>query len=209
MSQGPKSGTAALAAAIAVLVSAPALAGERPGRAELDTNKDGKIDLAEIQAVRPDYTVEKFNEADANRDGQLSAEEWPDRRKHNRFGNVDADKDGNYTLAELQAAHPDLTQEQYAGFDGNSDGKVSRDELKANISDRLFENMDKDGNGGISHSELQAVRSSVTAEKFARMDADGNGLLSKEELRAAHRKNRGHGDGPDQDDKPAEPPNGG
>lgn len=197
----------ALAAAIAMLLTAPALAGGHPGRAELDTNKDGKIDLAEIQAVRPDYTVEKFNAADANRDGQLSAEEWPGHGKHRRFGNLDADKDGNYTLAELQAAHPDLTPERYATFDGNGDGKVSRDEVKSSVSERLFENMDTDGNGGISHSELSAVRSSVTPEKFQRMDADGNGLLSKEEMRAAHRKHRGHGDGPER--KPAESPDGG
>ena len=208
MIHGAKSGRpAALAAAMALLLSAPALAGGHPGRAELDTNKDGKLDLAEIQAVRPDFTVEKFNAADANRDGQLSTEEWPDHRKHRRFGKLDADKDGNYTLAELQAAHPDLTQAQYAGFDGNADGRVSRDELKANIGDRLFENMDKDGNGGISHSEMQSVRSSVTQEKFQRMDADGNGLLSKEEMRAAHRKHGGHGDGPEETS--AESPNGG
>ena len=199
---------AALATAIAALLSTPAFAGGHPDRAEIDVNKDGRIDLAEIQAVRPDYTVEKFNAADANRDGQLTEDEWRSGHgKRRRYGNLDADKDGNFTLEELRAAHPDLTQEKYAGFDGNSDGKVSRDEVKASIGDRLFENMDTDGDGGISHSEMQTVRSSVTPEKFKRMDADGNGLLSKEEMRAAHRKHRGDGDGPEE--KPTEPPSGG
>ena len=208
MIHGSKMGRPALlAAAVAALLSAPAFAGGNPDRSELDANKDGKIDLAEIQAVRPDFTVEKFNAADANRDGQLSAEEWPGHRKHRRYGKLDADMDGHYTLAELQAAHPDLSQETYATFDSNGDGKVSRDEVKVSVGDKLFENMDTDGDGGISQSELQAVRSSVTAEKFARMDADGNGQLSKEEMRAAHRKHRRDGDGPEQ--KPAEPPNGG
>jgi hypothetical protein len=206
MTHGPK--TVLLATTIAALLSAPALAGGHPDRAELDTNKDGQIDLAEIQAVRPDYTVEKFNAADTNRDGQLSADEWPGgHRKHRRYGNLDADKDGHYTLEELRAAHPDLSQETYASFDSDSDGKVSRDEVKVSVGDKLFENMDADGNGGISESEMRSVRSSVTAERFQQMDADGNGLLSKEELRAAHRKHRRHGDGPEQ--KPAEPPNGG
>jgi len=209
MIHGPKMGKpAALAMAIAALLSAPAFAGGHPDRTEIDTNKDGRIDLAEMQAVRPDYTVEKFNAADANHDGQLSDDEWRGGRgKRHRYGHVDADKDGNYTLAELQAAHPDLTQERYASFDGNGDGKVSQDEVRASIGTKLFENMDTDGNGGISHSEMQTVRSSVTPEKFKRMDTDGDGLLSKDELRAAHRKHRHDGDGPEQ--KPAEPSNGG
>ena len=37
-----------LAAAIAVVISAPALAGDK---SKLDTNRDGKIDIAEAQAA--------------------------------------------------------------------------------------------------------------------------------------------------------------
>jgi Ca2+-binding EF-hand superfamily protein len=193
MSQGLKTGHAmTLAAAIAVLLSGPAFAGN-PDRPKLDANGDGKVDLAEAQAARPDFTREKFDAADTNRDGQLSEEELrtlPGKGHH--YGNLDADKDGNYTLEEVRAAHPDLTQEEYSSFDANKDGKVSKDELKLTMSSRMFESMDKDRDGGVSLLEMQAVRSSMTQESFTRMDADGNGLLSMEELRAGHAKHRGH-----------------
>ncbi len=76
MFHGTKTGLAmSLAAAVAVLVSAPALAGN-PDRSKFDVNRDGKVDFAEAQAARPDFTQDQFNKADANRDGQLSDEEW-------------------------------------------------------------------------------------------------------------------------------------
>ena len=65
-------------AIIALIASFPAYAGEHPDRAKLDTNGDGSIDLAEIQARRPDFTIEKFNKADADRNGLLSQDELAD-----------------------------------------------------------------------------------------------------------------------------------
>ena len=121
-------GTKILAAAIAVLVSAPAFAGDK---SKLDTNRDGKVDFAEAQAARPDWTKDQFDKADANRDGILTDAElnaMPGKGHH--YGAVDSDKDGNYSLDEVRATHPNLTQDEYAGWDANKDGKVSKDELK-------------------------------------------------------------------------------
>jgi hypothetical protein len=131
MFHGRKTGhVMGLAVVAAVLVSAPAFSGQ-PDRAKLDTNGDGKVDLAEAQAAMPDFTLDKFNKADANRDGQLSDEEWntlPGKGHH--YGAMDTNKDGNYTLDEVRATHPNLTQQEHAGMDVNKDGKVSKDELK-------------------------------------------------------------------------------
>jgi hypothetical protein len=131
MFHGTKTGLAmGLAAAIAMLASAPVLAGH-PDRAKLDTNGDGKVDFAEAQAAMPDFTQEKFNKADANRDGQLSDDEWrtlPGKGHH--YGAMDTNKDGNYSLEEVRASHPNLTQQEYGNMDVNKDGKVTKDELK-------------------------------------------------------------------------------
>jgi len=183
----------ALVASLALLSSASALADGNPNRPRLDTNGDGSVDLAEMQAARPDFTVEKFNAADANHDGLLSRDEMHGARgkgRHHR--NLDTDGDGNYSFEEMQEAHPDLTQDQYAAFDADKDGKLTRPELKQGFGREMFSRIDKDGSGGVSLSEMQSHRSGATQEDFAKLDTDGNGQLSQDELKAGHNKHRRH-----------------
>lgn len=183
----------ALVASMALLASAAAQAGGNPDRPRLDTNGDGSVDLAEMQAARPDFTVEKFNTADGNGDGLLSRDEL--RAAHGKGGrnkNLDTDGDGSFSFTEMQKAHPDLTQEQYAAFDGDQDGKLTRTELKQGFGREMFSRIDQDGSGGVSLSEMQSHRSGATQEDFAKLDTDGNGQLSREELKAGHKKHRRH-----------------
>lgn len=178
---------------MALLASATALAGGDPDRPRLDTNGDGSVDLAEIQAARPDFTVEKFQAADGDGDGLLSRDEL--RTAHGtarRHRNLDTDGDGSFSLEEMQKAHPGLTQERYAAFDGDKDGKLTRTELKQGFGRELFSRIDADGSGGVSLGELQSHRSGATQEDFAKLDTDGSGQLSAEELQAGHRKHRRH-----------------
>jgi Ca2+-binding EF-hand superfamily protein len=181
----------ALVASMALLASAAAQAGGSPDRPRLDTNGDGSVDLAEIQAARPDFTVEKFNAADGNGDGLLSRDEL--RAAHGtarEHRNLDTDGDGSFSFEEMQKAHPDLTQEQYAAFDGDKDGKLTRTELKQGFGREMFARVDQDGSGGVSLSEMQSHRSGATQEDFAKLDTDSNGQLSPDELKAGHKKHR-------------------
>lgn len=43
----------------------------------------------------------------------------------------DTDGDGAYSMAEMQAAMPDLTEDQFTMFDTNADGVVDAEELAA------------------------------------------------------------------------------
>lgn len=45
----------------------------------------------------------------------------------------DADGDGVYSMEELQAAYPSLTEEVFAVLDINADGAVDADELSAAV----------------------------------------------------------------------------
>lgn len=121
----------ALAASLALMTSAAALAGGHPDKPRLDTNNDGSVDLAEMQAARPDFTVEKFTKADIDGNGLLSREEMHAAHKGHRMARIDTDGDGNVSLAEMQKRRPEMTQEEFAKLDTDGNGTVSHDELKA------------------------------------------------------------------------------
>ncbi len=44
---------------------------------------------------------------------------------------MDANGDGVYSIEEMQAVFPDLTEETFTTIDANADGVVDADELKA------------------------------------------------------------------------------
>jgi Ca2+-binding EF-hand superfamily protein len=78
----------------------------------VDVDRDGSIDLTEVQAhhaqmmqQRSDRLERRFKAADTDQDGTIDAAEaasWPGLAK--RFRVVDADKDGTVDLDEVKAA---------------------------------------------------------------------------------------------------------
>lgn len=119
------------------------------------------------------------------------------------FDQIDTDKDGKLSKAEMEAHRA----ARFAASDTNKDGKLSVDELTAAHGKRaaeraekgagkMLEHLDKDGDGALSLAEMATPK---RGEKmFARIDQDGDDMLSKAELDAAraHMKKhgRGHGD---------------
>lgn len=118
------------------------------------------------------------------------------------FDQIDTDKDGKLSRAELEAhraAH-------FAEADTNKDGKLSVEELTAMHAKRaaeragkgaakMLEHLDEDGDGALSLAEMAAHK---RGEKmFSRIDQDEDGMLSKAELDEAreHMKKHGRGHG--------------
>ena len=66
--------TALVAAPLAFATSA--YAQTAPDHSALDSNADGAVSLAEVKAALPDLTDEAIIAADADKDGNLSAEEY-------------------------------------------------------------------------------------------------------------------------------------
>jgi len=100
---------------------------------ELDTDGDGKVSKEEITVAR----TAKFQEADANSDGQLTQAELEAfkaaekerreaERKKKKFEALDADGNGSASLEEFLAARP----EAFDRMDRNDDGFLSEDDYR-------------------------------------------------------------------------------
>jgi Ca2+-binding EF-hand superfamily protein len=108
-----------------------------------------------------------------------------------RFTEMDADKDGKVTPAEM-AAH---RAARFAAADTNGDGKLSlveidaaRAEMRQGRIARMIWWHDTDGDGMLNASEVPQRGSG----KFMKLDRDGDGAVSQEEL-TAFQERRGKG----------------
>ncbi len=113
-----------------------AIAAEQRGPA--DTNKDGALDFAEMQARRGDLTIEQFNAMDKDHNGLLNREELRaaaqqrmQARAEERFKKLDTNGDGGLTQQELNAGREKAEAERFKKLDTDGDGKLSEAEMKA------------------------------------------------------------------------------
>lgn len=157
------------------------LAQEHPGAPKvifdgLDTNHDGKVDLAEFmqqlrQHDRPPLD-QMFRIADTNADGSISIEEFS----------------ATPPMVELAKTNPNGPQQVFTKLDTNSDGQLSLEEFIAQspcpdrpLQQDPFATADKDGNGFLSFTEFSAIPAMVELAKmnpngpqqvFARLDVN-------------------------------------
>lgn len=108
----------------------------KPGRHQVDANSDGIVTREEAKPF-PRLTAD-FDAADTNKDGQLDTAEMNAHRAkmhgemrakaEQRWADADKDGDGALSREEAQASMPGLA-ERFEKFDSNGDGKIARDEM--------------------------------------------------------------------------------
>ncbi|MGY6215075.1 hypothetical protein ACW73L_07935 [Methylolobus aquaticus] len=143
-----------------------------PDPALVDTDGDGKISKAEIEAARGT----EFKAADTDGDDSLTLAElksWMARRVEDRFKALDTDGNGLVSPAELTS------------------GKSGR---RATMLSNLLKQGDLDGGGSLSLEEFRLLASSASKAGlfFAGMDANGDGKVSKAEYLAPPPHRAGH-----------------
>jgi Ca2+-binding EF-hand superfamily protein len=119
-----------IASAASLATAAPEGRGSERLKAA-DTNGDGMISREEAKALP--RLAKHFDEIDANKDGQITADEMRAHRQSTRgahWKKLDTDGDGRISKAEAEANAPRLA-ERFAELDANHDGFLSPDELKA------------------------------------------------------------------------------
>lgn len=136
--------------------------------AEVDTNKDGKVSLAELTASRESW----LTKVDTNKDGVASQVEIE---------------------ASFAAGRQEHLQAMFAREDANKDGRLTRDESR--MPSARFERADANKDGALTLAELTEARKSAAAGRAAnkgraagrhrQFDPNGDGKVDREELRAA------------------------
>ena len=100
-----------------------------------------------------------------------------------RFQEMDADKDGKVTAAEMEA----FRAARFAAADANGDGKLSLEEMSSARAQkhkerfgRMIAKLDRDGDGQLSAEEMP-----MRGDRMMKLDTDGDGAISLEEMKAA------------------------
>lgn len=103
------------------------------------------------------------------------------------FETLDTDGDGMITQAELDAQR----EARFAALDTNGDGQVTLDEFTASAqirsaerAERMFSNLDADGDGTLSRDVIEMRGGPDGASLIERLDGDGDGAISEEEFEA-------------------------
>jgi Ca2+-binding EF-hand superfamily protein len=167
------------ATVIAFAVSMPLMAQDHRGFdfEKVDTNGDGFLDQAEMDAARE----VRFASMDADGDGALTTAEMTAHRakmmeehdggahRAGAFKTLDTDGNGALSEAEFNAGmdkrhgemkdHGDKRQAQMMQkMDTNKDGKITKDELGGEMQARMLKRLDTDGDGRISKDEAAKMK---------------------------------------------------
>ncbi|WP_208348459.1 EF-hand domain-containing protein [Pseudaestuariivita rosea] len=98
-----------------------------------------------------------FEILDTNGDGQLTQAELQAQHER-RFEAADQDGNGVLSESELQAMSAQRSSRLLDRFDRDNDGQLSLAEMPNRGNGRMFRRIDQDGDGTLSKAEYQAAQ---------------------------------------------------
>lgn len=177
MNPNTKLNVLTFATLLAASLGSVAIAQNTPVDTEMGMGMDG-MGMGMDHGGPRDGLFLNFDEIDADKDGKITAAEMEAHRAA-RFAAADANKDGNLSAEELVAMH-----------------EAARAERQLARSTDMIARFDANGDGLLSADEMP--QPGEGQNMFDRIDTDKDGAISKAELEAAiaqMREGRGHGKG--------------
>lgn len=198
--------------------------------AKADSDRNGFVSRKEFRQATPGTPQKLFDRLDADKDGKLARAELarvsrlprqdnrPDPNPLRRlrelitsFNEIDVDKNGELSIAELRARKVKLPVDGLKRLDADRNAAISRSELRtaAEMAGRAargegvgrrksrgsgegqrLAKADSNGDGRITRNEFRKAIPHAPVEAFDRIDADKNGVVTKDELAGIQRRFR-------------------
>lgn len=111
----------------------------------MDSNRDGRLDRADREAMHAKMAGEMFDRADTNHDGMISRDEW----------NAGAAK-----LAEMRGHGRPMMRHMGMMADADGDRAISRDEFRRRAMEH-FDRVDANHDGTISAAEREQAHAAM------------------------------------------------
>lgn len=155
--------TLLVTALTALTLAAPAFAQDGPMEPgmmfeALDTDKDGNVTQAEIDAAK----TARFAAADTNSDGKLDEAEMLAQAEAMQVEHMAA------MLERMKAAMPKRVAHMMIELDANSDGFVTPEEMDDSHMARMFDRLDENEDAMISVGEAEDMRHGMHGGKHGR-----------------------------------------
>ena len=176
---------------------------------DLDMNGDNGASFEEVTAKAPSLTQLEFDGIDTNDNNAWDANEMTgdaqallvrymqgELKTQDQF-TLDTNKDGNVSMAEVNAVAPSVTQLEFDAVDTNDDNNWDPTELNADAQGLLRRDttasadssgpydifsLDTNGDNAASIDEVMAKHPNISKEEFIEVDTNGSNMWDREEI---------------------------